>query len=47
MYKTYQTPQLSVTELVEDVLKESDVLLDLSELGWGDYDEGGVKWGKD
>ena len=44
MYKTYQTPQILVTELVEDVLKESDVLVDLSELGWGDYDEGGVKW---
>ena len=40
----YDTPQILITDTSGDVLKESDVLVDLSELGWGDFDEGGVKW---
>ena len=43
----YDTPLILIMDTAGDVLKESDVLVDLSELGWGDFDEGGVKWNKD
>jgi hypothetical protein len=47
MKNLYDTPLILITDTVGDVLKESDVLVDLSELGWGDFDEGGVKWNED
>lgn len=47
MKNLYDTPLILITDTSSDVLKESDVLVDLSELGWGDFDEGGVKWNED